>query len=173
MGSVVVAIKLTKSPGWGCEKAKVEEIAADLNERKEKRGNIAHPKQLRSMQATAVGLDVMAGQILEKDGIQSPPSAQVMNQIFPNQKPRALTHEQKPHIEPDKEFDAKTYDVTNYPSAIIGCLCCPCAGWTKQTIELHPEELHMVTDNFCATMQSRVPYGNMGSVETETFCCFC
>merc|ERR1712032_166243 len=40
------------SPGCGCDRAEVEEIAAELQDRKLKRGNIAHLKQLRHMQGT-------------------------------------------------------------------------------------------------------------------------
>jgi len=162
-----------QSPGWGCDKTKVMAIREDLEERKQKRGNIAHLKQLRGMQATAVGLDVMAELVLQKEGMQYPPSPQVMDQIFGGQKPRALTHTQSPNIEPDKEFGSKVYSVTNLPSAIIRCLCCPCAGWTTETLELLPDEIVTVKDNFCSTTTSRTPYGNMGAVETETFCCCC
>ena len=37
----------------------------------------------------------------------------VMEQVFPGKKPRGLTHEQKPHIEPEKEFDTQTYNVNS------------------------------------------------------------
>lgn len=162
-----------QNPGWGCDKTKVLAITEDLQERKLKRGNIAHLKQLRSMQATAAGLDVMAELILQKEGMPYPPSPQLMDEIFPGQKPRALTHKQNPNIAPDKEFGSKKYNVTNLPSSICGCLFCPCAGWTTQYVELVPDEILTVTDNCCTTTTSRVPYGNLGAVETETFCCCC
>jgi hypothetical protein len=162
---------IDQAPGWGCDKAKVEEISSDLQERKYKRGNIAQLKQLRSMQASAAGNDVMTDLMIKSEGMQYPPTPEVMNEIFKGNLPRALSCVQKPHFEPEKEFDTKSYDVTNIPSSICQCLCCPCAGCTKVTLELGPEEMFLKTKNCCMETQARTPYGNMGSVETETAMC--
>merc|ERR1719253_1137741 len=96
-----------QTPGYGCDKAKVKEITDDLQERKYKRGNIAHLKQLQSMQTTALDMHVMADLMIQNEGIQYPPKPEVMNKVFPDKKPRALTHAQQPHIEPLKEFATK------------------------------------------------------------------
>jgi len=162
-----------QSPGYGCDKAKVDLIAVDLQERKHKRGNIAHLKQLRSMQATAVKMDMMTHAWLKHEKIQYPPTPEVMEKTFPTQKPWILTHDSKPHFEAHKDFETKTYTVTNYPSCICSLLCCPCAGCTKETLELGPEEMLLVKENWCNRVQSRTPYGNLGAVETETACCCC
>lgn len=162
-----------QTPGYGCDKTKVQQITADLQERKEKRGNIAHLKQLRSMQTAAVAMDVMANKFLAKEGLQYPPTPETMQMVFPGKKPRALTHEQKPHIEPHKEFDMRSYKVTNYPASIIACLCCPLCGWNSSTLELGPDEMLLVQENWCNRAASRTPYGNLGAVETETMCCCC
>jgi hypothetical protein len=162
-----------QSPGLGCEKEKVDLIASDLQECKYKRGNIAHLKQLRAMQTTALGVDVMADLLLQKEGIQFPPAAEAMSEVFPGAKPWALTHELKSHIEPDQEFETKTYSVTNIPAAIMSFVCCPCTGCHTTELELGPDEMLLINKDWCNQTQSRTPYGNIGSVETETTCCVC
>lgn len=162
-----------QTPGYGCDKEKVLSITADLQERKNKRGNIAHLKQLRSMQTTAMAMDVMADLMLKKEGIQYPPTPEVMNQVFGDRKPRALSHEQKPHIEPHKEFENKAYSVTNYIALCMGCVCCPCCGPTTSKLDLSPDEMTLTTENWCGVQTSRTPYGNLSAVETETMCCCC
>merc|ERR1739838_423855 len=76
------------SPGCGCDKALVEEIGNDLQDRKLKRGNIAHLKQLRAMQGTTVGLDLLAEDILQKEPIQYPPNQQEINRVFKDKPPK-------------------------------------------------------------------------------------
>jgi hypothetical protein len=164
-----------QSPGFGCNKSKVTEITADLQERKFKRGNIAHLAQLRSMQGTAAGLNVMMDMLLDKDGISCPPPQQDMDKIWAGgTKPYALRNQlSPPHIAPDKDFQTRKFNVTNYPEAICTCLCCPCAGCTTRELDLGPDELTITSSNFCDQTTSRIPYGNLGSVETELTCCFC
>lgn len=162
-----------QTPGYGCDKNKVQAITAELQQCKYKRGNIAHLQQLRSMQTTAVGVEIMADLLMQSEGIQYPPTPEVMSQVFPGKKPRALTHEQKVHIQPYKEFDTKEYSVTNYISSCIGCICCPCCGPTTNKLTLGPDEMLLETANWCNRNQSRTPYGNLGAVETETSCCCC
>jgi len=159
------------SPGCGCNKALVHEIAADLQERKLKRGNIAHLKQLRNMQGTAVGLDLLAEDILKREAIMYPPSTEEMNRVFDNKPPKVLTSQGgQVHVEPDQEFENKSYDVTNYPESICNLLC---AGWRTRKIDLTPDEMLIVTQDCCSLIQSRTPYGNVDAVETETACCCC
>lgn len=162
-----------QTPGYGCDSEKVAAITADLQERKDKRGNIAHLRQLQAMQATALGLDEMARMILEQERVQFPPAQAEMNNIFPHKQPRALTHEMKPHIEPWKDFETKTYNITNYPANICGFLICPCQGCTGDELELTPHEMIQRSENLCGRTSSRTPYGNLGAVETETACCCC
>lgn len=161
------------TPGWGCDKIKVEQITENLQECKTKRGNIAHLKQLRSMQATAMSVDLMAEKLLQKEGIEYPPTPQVMDQVFPDKKPRALTHQQNPQIEPHQDFDAKSYSVTNYIECCVGCLFCPCKGPATSTLELLPDEMLLVKEDWCNRSTSRTSYGNLGAVETEVACCCC
>jgi len=162
-----------QTPGFGCDKNKVEAITADLQECKNKRGNIAHLKQLQAMQSVAVAMDVMADLMLKKEGVQYPPTPQTMDEVFPGQKPRALTHQQMPQLEPKRDFDTKSYGVTNYIACLCGCLCCPCCGPLTSKMTLMPDEMLMVNENWCYKQSSRTPYGNLGAVETETMCCCC
>lgn len=163
-----------QSPGVGCSGALVEELAAELQARKEKRGNIAHLKHLRDMQSTAVGVDIMADLVMKNQGIAYPPSPQVMQEAFQGTVPRALRASLgHPHIEPDKEFETRVFDVTNYVEGVCNLLCTCCmAGWRTSTMELGPDEMLIEKKDFCMRAQSRTPYGNLGAVETETtFCC--
>jgi len=158
-------------PGLGCDREKVEAIAADLNERKEKRGNIAQMRQLRSMQTTSVGVDVMTDLLLNQSGIQYPPTPQEMAQIFPAGAPRGLVQAQRPNILPITQFETKTYNVVNYID--FCCTFLSCLGCKKMTLELRDDELVQVTQDCCNMSQSRTPYANLGSVETEKLCCCC
>jgi hypothetical protein len=163
------------SPGCGCNKALVDEIAKDLHERKEKRGNIAHLKQLRSMQGTAAGLDLLAEDILKCEQIAYPPTQETIAAVFDGKTPKVLTQSGAAiHLEPDKEFESKTYSVTNYPESIANLLCsCFLAGWRTRKVELTPDEMLILTEDCCSISQSRTPYGNVDAVETETACCCC
>jgi len=159
-----------QSPGWGCDSATVNKLAADLQERKEKRGNIAQLKQLRSMQATAVGLNVMADMALKQLGLEVPTSDGERRAIWGNNLPRGLTmRSDPPHIEVTEEFESVMHNVTNIPMA-LGYLASSCClrGWHSQTLELDGEEMSVVETDCCTRLQSRTPYGNLGSVETET-----
>jgi hypothetical protein len=162
-----------QNPGFGCDREKVEAIAADLNERKEKRGNIAQMRQLRGMQSHSVAVDVMTEMLLNKAGVQYPPAPETMGQIFPAGAPRGLVQVQAPTIKPYTEFETKTYNVANYFDVCGSFVTGPCFGCKSQTLELKDDELVMVTQDLCNLSQSRTPYANLGSVETEKACCCC
>jgi len=159
------------SPGFGCNRALVEEIAEDLQQRKLKRGNIAHLKQLRNMQGTAAGLDALAEDILKREGIMYPPSQADINRVFGEGKTPKVLENPAVHVEPDQEFEEKKYSVTNYPESIAGLLCCQ--GWRTRTVELTSDEMLILTEDCCSRFQSRTPYGNVDAVESETACCCC
>jgi len=163
------------SPGCGCNKAKVLELEADLQERKEKRGNIAQLKQLRAMQATAAGLGILGERLCENQGVELPPTQEQMTAVWNGRLPRGLTMgEIHVHIEPDKDFPSTTYDVTNYSECICNCLCSlGLKGCLKTRLELGPDEVMIVREDCCNRWTSRSPYGNLGSVETELECCCC
>lgn len=163
------------SPGCGCSRELTEEIAAELQDRKQKRGNIAHLKQLRHMQGTTAGLNLLGEEIIAREGIQFPPPQPVIFRVFQGKTPRALTAAGNTvHIEAEKEFQSKSYRVTNYPESMCNLLCSCClAGWRTREIELTPDEMLILTKDCCSRTQSRTPYGNLDSVETETMCCCC
>jgi hypothetical protein len=163
------------SPGCGCSRKLTEEIAAELQDRKQKRGNIAHLKQLRHMQSTTAGLNLLGAEIIEKAGVQFPPTQPTIFRVFQGKTPRALTAAGNTvHIEAEKEFETRSFSVTNYPESIANLLCSCClAGWRTRKIELTPEEMLILTEDCCSRTQSRTPYGNLDSVETETTCCCC
>eukprot|EP00928_Gymnodinium_smaydae_P029159 TRINITY_DN22035_c0_g1_i2.p1 TRINITY_DN22035_c0_g1~~TRINITY_DN22035_c0_g1_i2.p1 ORF type:complete len:699 (-),score=74.54 TRINITY_DN22035_c0_g1_i2:400-2421(-) len=164
-----------QSPGYGCSGAEVQRLAANLQERKVKRGNIAHLQQLRKMQANAVGLDIIAEQMCNKEGIQYPPTQETMAEVWKGKTPRGLTlGADHVHLEPDKEFEAKTYNVTNIPDCLCNFLCsCGLRGCLRNTLELGPDEVLLVREDLCSRSSSRTPYGNLGSVETEETCFCC
>merc|ERR1740121_1242095 len=97
-----------------------------------------------------------------------------MAQVWGQNRPRGLAlGSEVVHIEPEKEFETKDYDVTNYPECCCIFLCtCGTACCTKTNLELGSDELTIVQENMCGRTSSRTPYGNLGSVETElAFCC--
>merc|ERR1712228_825912 len=100
-------------------------------------------KQLRGMQSVASGLHVMTDQMLQKEGIPFPPSPEVVSRIWGQKPPRGLTTSTIiPHIEPEKTFEEKTYDITNYQEAICTLLCTLClSGWTSTKIHLGEDEM--------------------------------
>lgn len=160
-----------REPGFGCSGDLVKELALDLQERKVKRGNIHHLKQLRKMQATSAGAEVMADLLIKKENIQFPPSPETIQAVWGGSVPRGLTVNTQGHIEPDKEFQTKTYDVTNKFLACSSFV--RCMGCHSTTLELDGDELTIVQKNWCNEIISTTPYGNLGSVETEQQCCCC
>merc|ERR550514_1240708 len=98
-----------------------------------------------------------------------------MNKIWSGRPPRAITAPAAvPHIEAEKDFDVKEYDITNIPECICNCLCsCGLAGCRRVKLTLDKDEMTILTKDFCLTRHARTPYGNLGSVETETSCCCC
>jgi len=156
-------------PGLGCSRALVEEIAAELQQRKERRGNIAHLRQLKRMQTTALALNLRGSLMAEREGIQYPPSQEEMSRLFSGRVPEALRSCAPPHVEPDREFPTKTYGVTNYVEAIASCV--GCRGPLTKTLELDAEEMIMTQTDWCSSKTSRTPYANLGAVEEERCCC--
>jgi hypothetical protein len=162
-----------QSPGLGCSRALVEEIAEELQTRKEKRGNIAHLRQLKRMQTTSLALNLRGTLMAEEKGIQYPPSQEVMSKLFRGRVPEALRSSVPPHVEPDKEFETRTYSVTNYIEACATCVCTPWSGPVTRRLELDAEEMKLTRTDFCSSKTSRTPYGNLGAVEEETMNCCC
>merc|ERR1712241_64154 len=127
------------------------------------------------MQANAVGLEMLAGKLCDSQGIACPPNQEMMSEVWGKNKPRGLAlGSEVVHIEPDKEFEAKSYDVTNYPE----CCCiflatCGTAFFNKTNLELGSDELTIVQERMCSSTSSRIPYGNLGSVERERNCWIC
>mmetsp|Transcript_48732 Transcript_48732/g.106470 ORF Transcript_48732/g.106470 Transcript_48732/m.106470 type:complete len:361 (+) Transcript_48732:2-1084(+) len=162
------------SPGCGCDDKLVAELSEELQSRKVKRGNIAQIKQLEAMQSTTCELDCQLDLILEREGIQYPPPQETVSRLYGTQVPRVLTSQPAvPHIEAAKQFETKTYNVTDKVAACCGLLCCPCCGWTTKTMELGAEEMFIVTQNLCIKNNERTPYAQLGAVEVETTCCCC
>jgi len=70
------------SPGWGCSRAVVEDIAAELQRRKVKRGNIAQIKMQENLMIEIIKMGVKLDLIALKKGIQYPPSQATMDRVF-------------------------------------------------------------------------------------------
>jgi hypothetical protein len=70
------------NPGCGCQKTKCTEIAADLQERKVKRGNIAQLKMQENLIYSVVKLDAKLDMLMNKHGVKYPPSSDTMKQVF-------------------------------------------------------------------------------------------
>mmetsp|Transcript_64823 Transcript_64823/g.163268 ORF Transcript_64823/g.163268 Transcript_64823/m.163268 type:complete len:742 (+) Transcript_64823:83-2308(+) len=161
-------------PGWGCDRAKVEELAEELQARKVKRGNIAQIRQLEVMEKAAVELDVRTGLYMDEQGLQYPPEQKTMDRLCPNAPARVIKAQQtQPHMQPAVRFEQKSYDITDYTALTCGLLFCPCAGPTFTKMVLEPEEMYITNTNFCMKSNSRTPYAQLGSVEKETACCCC
>jgi len=121
------------------------------------------------------GLDMLADKLCEAEKIALPPDQKMMAQVWGQNLPRGLEFGSEfVHIEPEKEFDTKNYDVTNFPESCCTFLfTCGTACCTKTNLELGSDELTIVQENMCGRTSSRTPYGNLGSVETELNCCCC
>eukprot|EP00971_Amphidinium_carterae_P013135 258881-Amphidinium_carterae.1 len=138
------------SPGLGCDGDKVSAIAAELQKRKVARGNIRQLKQLESMQAASIDLGIQTDLMLQKQGIPYPPNQEVMMRTWGPAAPKVLSREAAPpHIEPGKQFETKSYDVTNYmASCCICCSTCCLSGPTTVNMELGPDEV-VLERSFC------------------------
>jgi hypothetical protein len=161
-----------ESPGCGCQKDKVEEMAAELQKRKVMRGNIAQIKQLEAMQSSIIDLNLQGSLILEKESIQYPPTQEQINQVFNGKRPRILDTP-PPHVGAAKAFDTREFNVTNHVESCCQMLCCPCAGPVYRTMTLEAEEMYMVRTDWCSKNNERTPYAQLGSVEVETACICC
>lgn len=162
------------NPGCGCDKAKVEDLSAELQSRKEKRAEIAQVKQLELMHSMLNELSVKSDVVLHTLGIQYPPRQDVMGRIFGSLIPRSIDKKDPPHIDPAVKFDQKTYDITDLWESLFTCCCSlGLCGWTRRTMELSAEEMTITTENCCLYNKARTPYAKLGAVEVEEYCCCC
>lgn len=157
-------------------------IAADLQERRLKLGNLAHLKQLRTMQDTATGVEVMADLLMKQQGIEFPPDQDLMKQVWPDQTPKCFTHDLEMVVGDkdmvvgvkNKEFSEvkksqnPEFQVSNTLEAwILGPFC-----KTKRLLELEPEDMVFTLKNCCVTSKTRTHYSNLGDVQPQQ-CCSC
>lgn len=162
------------SPGWGCNKAYVDELEQELQERKVKRGNIAQIKQLESLQGVSLELGVRSRLVLDKKGLVMPPSQETMLKLFGPVAPKFVQDGRQPHIAPSAKFEAASWGITDLCGACVGCVgSCGVCGWTTQHMDLTDEEMVITTKNFCLSNTTRTPYAQLGGVEVETVCCCC
>merc|ERR1712196_742462 len=70
------------SPGCGCSNALVAEIAEELQQRKEKRGNIAQMKQQENIIIEILNLDAKTEVMMRQKKLPYPPSPQLVSELF-------------------------------------------------------------------------------------------
>mmetsp|Transcript_37060 Transcript_37060/g.69643 ORF Transcript_37060/g.69643 Transcript_37060/m.69643 type:complete len:520 (+) Transcript_37060:2-1561(+) len=163
------------SPGWGCNQALTQEIAAELQERKVKRGNIAQLKQLEWMSSSAIELDIKSDLWLHSRSLQFPPNPQIIQRMYGSNPPRALTSSPgAPHLQPSKSFEVKSFDVTNTCNQICCCMfSLGLAGCVKTTLVLEEEEAFSQSNSWCHHSGTRRPYAHLASVDVEESCGCC
>jgi hypothetical protein len=161
-------------PGCGCSKTLVEELHDELQARKVKRGNIAQVKQLEKMQWQSFMMDTSALEMVEKQGMVFPPDQNTMEATWPPGKEKPIENVLRktiPHFDAATKFEKKMFDISNYCEMCSSCLCC--CGPTKTTMWLEEEEMFITKENLCFRTNSRTPYAQLGSVETEQVCGCC
>ena len=132
-------------PGCGFNKDAIQAMAADLQDRKVKRGNIQLIKNSEIIMEYLDDITQLANSILATKTIDSQPL------------PATL-----PRIEIPR-YENKEYDVTFYP--IDGCGgCLSACGWFKTTIILEQEEILKIDLTPCMQSTERRPYAQLGSV---------
>eukprot|EP00812_Abedinium_dasypus_P012600 NODE_610_length_1447_cov_328.279454.p1 GENE.NODE_610_length_1447_cov_328.279454~~NODE_610_length_1447_cov_328.279454.p1 ORF type:complete len:425 (-),score=149.09 NODE_610_length_1447_cov_328.279454:155-1288(-) len=160
------------SPGCGCNRTLVEEVASELQQRKMKRGATAQLKQLETMQSVTCALDVKLDTVYDKLSIQYPPNQETMDRIYQGRPPKALRNRKPmPHIDAAQAFETRQFNVTNYCELI--CTLVNCVGPTTREMVLEPEEMLLTTKNWCLMNTQRTPYAQLGSVDVETACLCC
>jgi hypothetical protein len=156
------------SPGVGCcNGAVVNELAADLQARKVRRGNIAQIQQLEQMEATTAQLDFMVDLMLKKEGIAYPPSQAQLAALYPRGVPSYIQKlsDGPQHVDASQKFDTKEYNVSNYVEMCGSCTC--------RNLVLDAEEVTLTSWNPCSQQISRSPYANVDSLDVEQACgCF-
>mmetsp|Transcript_27136 Transcript_27136/g.63551 ORF Transcript_27136/g.63551 Transcript_27136/m.63551 type:complete len:713 (-) Transcript_27136:90-2228(-) len=163
------------SPGWGCNRKLVEELAEELQHRKIERGNVAQIRQLEALDKSSREIQFKLASTIERLGSNYPPTPKDMSTMYRGvMAPKALTMD-RPHNEPSQTFETKEFDVTNYCTSFFSFVCSlGCAGpCTKEKIELQPEEMVKTTQNWCLTRKERTPYAQLGSVDVESACGCC
>lgn len=149
-----------ETPGWGCEKEKVEELAADLKQRVVERGNIAQLEQLQHILSVVTTLEAkMRILVVEGAGVEAPP------------------HTAAPHGNDFVEaFEAQHYNFSD-PVESAG-LCCSSFGLTgpctTRAVNLEPEEIEVTMKNWAVQTTKRTPYASLDGTDIdENFCGAC
>jgi hypothetical protein len=161
-----------ESPGCGCQKEKVLELADELQKRKVLRGNVAQVKMLEAMQSSTRQMNVEADLIMKNEGIAYPPSQETITKVWGGVAPVGLRNPvAAPHVGESKHFDTQEYDITNWWDCVTNCL--QLKGPLKRKMTLEPEEMFIETTDWCSTRNERTPYAQLASVEVETMCLCC
>jgi hypothetical protein len=158
------------SPGCGCcNGAIVEELGAELQQRKVRRAEIAQLKYLETMQSTCLDLNCQMDVALNKAKIPYPPDNAKLKEVYGERVPAYVNilQEGPLKLEPPAPFENKVYDVTNYHECCANLLC----GGMKRSLTLEQNELTLEMSNFCVQKTSRTPYANVDSMDTEQTCC--
>ena len=141
-------------PGFGCDKALIQTIAADLQDKKVKRGNIQLIKNSETIMEYLDDITEIVDAMLKTKVTDVQPLPATLPRI---RIPR---------------YENKEYDVTFYP--IDGCGgCLTQCGWFKSTIILEQEELVKIDLTPCYQSTEHRPYAQLGSVSRidDTFKC--
>lgn len=154
-------------PGCGCETEKVRQIVDDLNTRKDGRGKIAQMRQQRFMLEKVSKIAVQLPVLLKHYGVDYPPDGSTLTRIYGNSPPPQFKPlSEVAEIEQLPEFGLQEYDVSNY----VEKLCC-----TNKLLSLSPDEASLTTTQSLtgSTVQTKVPYANIDSVDAMNTCGCC
>jgi hypothetical protein len=142
-----------ESPGFGCDRGKVEEVSAELQKRTFERGNVAQLSQLEHLLAVANAIEQHATVLAKEASISA-------------------TSVAAPHKEVVEEFELKEYDFSD-PCESLGN-CCASNGLTgpktTRTLKLHPEMMELTVENWMTKKTSRMPYASLDGVDIDSTC---
>eukprot|EP00913_Durusdinium_trenchii_P004639 g4306.t1 len=137
-------------PGCGCSSQLVREIVHELNLRKDGRGKVAQMRQQKFMLEKISKMAIQFPVLLTRLGVQYPPDEATLRRIF----------DHTPLMRPLAE------DVT---------CCCDSLCCSSKLLELAPDEAVLTTRQHLtgSVITSRVPYGNIQSVDAMQSCGCC
>lgn len=154
-------------PGCGCSEALVNELVAELNMRRDGRGQAAQMRQQQFMLRSIAKLTQQVPILLKTVGAEYPPSQETMRRIFRGQQPLWPPLSEVASLEHMPDFDHQEFNVTNLCEKICAC--------TTKRLDMMPDEAVMTT-NQCITgsvTTTKVPYANMDSVNAVYSCGCC
>jgi len=115
----------------------------------------------------ALELDIRTDILLRHLGISYPPTQDRMVAMYGPTPPNLPLDEAQRgsgvHLQASEFLDTEVHNTTNYCQFVAACCL-------TQQLELGDEEITIASENLLGSMQKRVPYAHLGSVE-KTECC--